>query len=245
MENPPALEDRGATSSVEGPRDPAAPGVTPRKHDRARTRQDILDAATEEFAEQGFSGARVDAIAARTRTTKRMIYYYFGSKEDLYLAVLEGAYRRIRRIEAELHLERFSPVDAVRRLIEFAFDYHENNPQFVQLINSENVNKAVFLSKSEKLVSLGASVVEILGRVIERGKAEEVFRAEVSPVDLHMMISAFCFFRVSNRHTFGTLYDCDFFAPGPRMQHRRMITEMIVGWLERGSGGGEPGGAAS
>lgn len=239
MENPSALG--GAASSIETPEASGGhPGPAPRRHDPARTRQDILAVATEEFAEQGFSGARVDAIAARTRTTKRMIYYYFGSKEDLYLAVLEEAYQSIRRIEAELHLERFSPVDAIRRLVEFAFDYHERNPQFVQLINGENVNKAATLARSGRLSGLSASVIETLGRVLDRGQREGVFRAEVDPVDLHMMISAFCFFRVSNRHTFGTLYETDFFAPGQRARHRRMITGMIIGWLERGPGGAPP-----
>ena len=245
MEYRSRAEEPESALADEGLDEQPSSGSLARKHDASRTRRDIIAVATDEFAEQGFSGARVDAIAARTRSTKRMIYYYFGSKEGLYLAVLEEAYGRIRRVEADLHLEQFPPVEAIRRLVEFAFDYHEDNPHFVQLINGENVNKAAHLSRSAHLKELSWSVIDVLDEVLDRGKREGVFRAEVDPVDLHMMISAFCFFRVSNRHTFGALYACDFFAPGRRATHRQMVSDLVLGWLRSGPAAGEPARAAS
>src|SRR5450830_167486 len=127
---------------------------SPRTNDPARTMAGILEVATAEFASKGLSGARIDEIAAATRTSKRMIYYYFGSKEGLYIAVLEDAYRRMRSIEAELHLEDLAPEDALRRLVEFTFDHHHNNQYFVRLVMNENMERGAYLAQSKSIQQL-------------------------------------------------------------------------------------------
>jgi AcrR family transcriptional regulator len=220
-----------------GKPDPVAPSRKPdratpsRKPDKERTRQNILAVARQEFAEHGLSGARVDAIAARMHTTKRMIYYYFGSKEGLYLAVLEQVYGGIRGLEQTLDLDRLSPVEALRQMIEFTFDYHEANPDFVRLVGVENIHHGQHLARSETLRNLNSTVITALTTILERGRAAGQFHADIDPIDLHMMISAPCFYRVSNRHTFGTLFQRDMGAAEVRARHRRMICDSIIGLL--------------
>jgi AcrR family transcriptional regulator len=203
-----------------------------RKHDPERTKQDILKIATEEFAEHGLSGARVDAIATRMRTTKRMIYYYFGSKEGLYEAVLEKAYADIRAVEAELKLDSLEPEAAIRRLVEFTFDYDESHPNFIRLVTIENIHHAKHLAGSLKIRNVNAAVIETLTSILERGRKSGIFRADVDPIDIHMMISAFCFFRVSNKSTFGAIFDRDLSAPELRERHKRMIGDAIIRLLK-------------
>lgn len=210
----------------------AASGSGPRKPDAARTRQDILRAARQEFSEHGLSGARVDAIAARMRTTKRMLYYYFGSKEGLYLAVLEQVYGDIRSVEQELDLASLSPVEAIRRMIEFTFDYEEAHPEFIRLVSIENIHHGRHLAQSSTLQKQNLIVIDTLTGILERGRRAGVFRSGIDAVDLHLMISAFCFFRVSNRHTFGTLFGCDLTAPLLRAKHKQMIGDAIIRMLE-------------
>ncbi|HEY0524130.1 MAG TPA: TetR/AcrR family transcriptional regulator [Stellaceae bacterium] len=204
-----------------------------RKHDPERTKQDILKVATEEFAEHGLSGARVDAIATRMRTTKRMIYYYFGSKEGLYEAVLEKSYADIRAVETELRLDSLEPEAAIRRLVEFTFDYDESHPDFIRLVTIENIHHAKHLAGSLKIRDVNVAVIETLSAILERGRRSGVFRADVDPIDVHMMISAFCFFRVSNKSTFGAIFDRDLSAPEHRERHKRMIGDAVVRLLKK------------
>ena len=204
-----------------------------RKPDPDATRENILAVAREEFAEKGLSGGRVDAIAARTHTTKRMIYYYFGSKEGLYLAVLEQAYGDIRAVEQTLDLAALPPRDAIRRMVEFTFDYEGSHPSFIRLVMIENIHHGKYLAQSERIRNLNVSVIETLRDILARGKQEGIFDPAVDPVDVHMMISAFCFFRVSNRHTFGALFQRDLDAPELRARHKRMIGDAIIRLLER------------
>src|SRR5664279_465320 len=138
-----------------------------RKHDPVRTKLDILEVATEEFARDGLAGARVDTIAARTRTSKRMIYYYFGSKEGLYLAVLERAYSKMRAAEQELDLARLAPREAIRRLIQYQFEYEEAHPEFVRLISIENIHDGKHVAQSETIQELNISVIEMLATILK------------------------------------------------------------------------------
>ena len=140
-----------------------------RQRDAERTRAELLDVATAEFARNGYSGARVDEIAARTRTTKRMIYYFFGGKEKLYIAVLERAYEGIREHERRLELTHLSPTEAVRRLIEFTFDYQESHPEFIKLVSIENIHEAEYLVKSDVLVPTNSSAVDLLAAFLDAG----------------------------------------------------------------------------
>jgi AcrR family transcriptional regulator len=205
-----------------------------RKPDAQRTRTDILAVARQEFVEHGLSGARVDAIAERTRTTKRMIYYYFGSKEGLYSAVLEQAYSDIRAAEATLALEDLDPLTALRRLIAFTFDYEDSHPDFVRLIAIENIHQAEYLKRLPSIQSVNADVIAMLGSILERGRAQGVFARVCSPVDVHLMISGLCFYRVSNRHTFGATFGCDLSALEVRERHKTMIVETVAGYLRAG-----------
>ena len=205
--------------------------IAPRKPDAEKTRQNILAVARQAFAEHGLSGARVDAIAARISTTKRMIYYYFGSKEGLYLAVLEQVYGGIRALEQTLDLDRLSPVQALRQMIDFTFDYHEENPDFVRLVSVENIHHGEHLKRSETLRNLNSTVIASLTTILERGRTAGLFHIDIDAVDLHMMISAPCYYRVSNRYTFGTLFTRDMNAPDVRERHKRMIADAIIGYL--------------
>lgn len=193
---------------------------------------DILRVATAEFADKGLSGARIDEIAALTRTSKRMIYYYFGSKEGLYVRVLEEAYRRIRRIEADLHLEDLPPEQALRTLVGFTCDYQLANPDFIRLVMNENMHRGEFLAQSSTIQELNVPVISAVRSVYERGVRAGVFRANLDPVDLHMSISALCFFNVSNRHTFSLIFKRDFDSAAAIAARRESIIEMVVRYAQ-------------
>lgn len=205
-----------------------------RKNDPEGTRRNIVDVATEEFASHGYSGARVDAIAAKTRTSKRMIYYYFGGKEQLYLAVLEQAYRSIRELEESLDTQNCGPVEAIRRLVGATFDHDERNPNFIRLVSIENIHRAEHVAQSERLTTLNNPAIELIARILDRGRASGAFVRDVDAVDLHMMISAFCVFRVANRHTFGAIFDRDLTSPALRTHYREMLADMVVGYVTSG-----------
>jgi AcrR family transcriptional regulator len=202
-----------------------------RQRDAERTRSEILEVATREFAEHGLAGARVDEIAAQTRTTKRMIYYYFGGKEQLYIEVLEAAYARIRSVEREVDVEHLDPREAIRRLAELTFDHHDSHPEFIRLVSIENIHHAEHMRKSKRLANLNHPAIALIERILERGHAEQAFRRDVDPIDVHMLISSFCVFRVANRHTFRTLFERDLTDPERRDHYRRMLGDMVVDYL--------------
>jgi AcrR family transcriptional regulator len=212
--------------TAEGP-----PGVPERQRDPERTRGELLDVATEEFAERGFTGARVDEIADRTRTTKRMIYYYFGSKRGLYLAVLERAYAGIRALEQQLDVDDLDPARAMRALAELTFDHHEAHPAFVRLVSIENIHHAEHLRTSPTLPGLAAPATDVLERILERGRAAGLFRDDVDALDVHMIISALCIFRTANRHTFQAVFDRDLLDPARREHYRRMLGDLVLEYL--------------
>ncbi|YCI06105.1 TetR family transcriptional regulator (plasmid) [Ensifer sp. D2-11] len=204
-----------------------------RKNDPEKTKEDILNVATEEFSAFGLSGGRVDSIAEKTRTSKRMIYYYFGSKEGLYLAVLEKAYRKIRALEADLELADLPPVEALRTLIASTFDHDEKNPDFVRLVSIENIHYASHMKRSSEIRELNLSIVRTIEEILDRGRREGVFRRDIDAVDLHMLISAFCFFRVSNRYTFGTIFHRDLSEPDLYNRHKQMIADAVIAYATR------------
>jgi AcrR family transcriptional regulator len=203
----------------------------PRSRDPERTKQDILEVATMEFAANGLAGARVDAIAAKTATTKRMIYYYFESKERLYAEVMERAYGGIRRIEEHMDLDRLDPETALRRLVEFTFDYHDSHPEFVRLVSIENIHNAEHIKGSEAVRRTNAPALAVLRKLLARGHREGVFKRHPDALDMHFMISAMCFYRVGNRNTFGTIFECDLSEPKLRERHRRMISDVVASYL--------------
>jgi AcrR family transcriptional regulator len=202
-----------------------------RQRDPEQTRAEILQVAADEFAEHGFAGARVDRIAAQMRTTKRMIYYYYGSKDDLYLAVLERAYAAIRRAEQEIDVDHLDPIAAIRRLAELTFDHHEAHPSFLRLVSIENIHRAEHLRRSSQIANLNVPAIDLIARILKRGYASGTFKRRVDAIDLHMMISAFCVFRVSNQHTFGVIFDRDLTSPDLRDRYRKMLADMVVSFL--------------
>ena len=204
---------------------------TSRTNDPARTMAGILEVATAEFAAKGLSGARIDEIASITKTSKRMIYYYFESKEGLYVAVLEEAYRRIRQIEQQLHLEDLAPEEALRKLVGFTVDYQWNNPDFVRLVMNENIHRGEFLAQSKTIQGLNIPVVHAVQQVYERGVEQGVFRANLDPLDLHMTMSALSFFNVSNHHTFSLIFKYSLENAVNYQARRESITETMVRYV--------------
>jgi AcrR family transcriptional regulator len=196
-----------------------APAGPERQRDAERTRREILEVAIGEFARDGYSGARVDEIAARTSTTKRMIYYYFGGKEQLYIAALEQ------------DVDHLDPVSAVRTLAELTFDHHESHPDFVSLVAVENIHHGEFIAKSAAIAALNSPVVSVIASILERGYASGAFRRRAEAIDIHLMISSFCFFRMSNRYSFGAIFGVDLLDATRREHYRQMAGDMVVSYL--------------
>jgi AcrR family transcriptional regulator len=205
----------------------AAPATT-RTNDPARTMAGIMEVATHEFAEKGLSGARIDEIAAATKTSKRMIYYYFGNKEGLYLRVLEESYRRVRETEAALRLDDLEPVEALRRLVVFTFDHHRGNEDYIRLVMTENMERGAFLRQSKTIRKLNVPAIDAVSGIYARGLAAGLFRPGLDPVDIHASISALSFFNVSNRHTFGLIYQLDTHAPKALRMRRDNVVDMVL-----------------
>jgi AcrR family transcriptional regulator len=206
----------------------------PSTRDAERTRSEILAVATREFADRGFAGARVDEIAASTRTTKRMLYYYFDDKRGLYMAALRAAYQRIRAAEQAIQVDDLEPIDAIRRIAELTFDHHEAHPEFIRMVSIENLHQAEHLQALGDVDDLGSPALELLERLLARGRETGAFGAGVDAIDVHMVISAFCVFRVSNRYTFGTIVGRDPLDPATRDAQRRRLGDMVVGCLHGG-----------
>jgi AcrR family transcriptional regulator len=180
--------------------------------DAAATRQDILAAATAEFSRKGLGGARVDAIALRAKANKRMIYHYFGSKEKLFIAVLEEAYGQIRSAELELPLADLEPEEALERLMRFTWNYYLAHPEFISLVNSANLHKARHVRGSAGFKASGPPFVGLVKSILDRGVAKGVFRPGIDPVQLNITIAAVGYYYLTNRFTSGILFERDFMA---------------------------------
>jgi AcrR family transcriptional regulator len=205
--------------------------VKGRKNNPEKTRDNILQAAIVEFVAQGLSGARVDAIAERTHTSKRMIYYYFNSKEQLYAEVLEKLYGDIRRTETGLNLDALEPMQAIQRLVEFTFDHHDRNVDFVRIVCIENIHNGENVKQSPTIRALSQNIVETLDKLLRRGESEGLFRQGVDAIDLHLMISSFCFYRISNRHTFSEIFQIDLVDEQVKQRHKDMICDSVTRYL--------------
>ncbi|MGW0246676.1 TetR family transcriptional regulator [Nocardia goodfellowii] len=202
-----------------------------RRRDSDRTKENILTVATKEFADNGFAGARMDLIAERTHTTKRMIYYYFGDKEGLYQAVLEQSYGAIRALERDLDTSGLGPVEAIRALAELTFDHHEQHPDFIRLVAGENLLRGEHIRRSEVLMRLGTPAADLLSEILSEGQDRGVFRSDVDALDVHMIISSYCVFRIANRHTWLALFGRDMIAPESHDHQRRILADMVVAFL--------------
>jgi len=201
--------------------------------DPARTRGRILGAATDEFARYGLGGARVERIAAQAGANKRMLYYYFGSKEALFLAVLEESYAQIRSAERALDLEHRDPREALRRLVEFTWNYYLEHPEFMTLLNSENLHKGRHVRRSQRVRQLHSPLVEMLRAILRRGERQRLFRAGVDPVQLYISIAGEGYFYLCNRYTLSRIFDRDLMAPRALAGRARHITQTILNSVRR------------
>lgn len=198
------------------------------KQDPVAVRADILRIAVEQFATHGLSGARVDEIARQTASSKRMIYYYFTDKEGLYRAALESEYRRVRRAEGALELDRTDPVGAMRQLVGFTYDFHRKNPNFVRLISIENVHGATYLEHSDVIRELNQRAVEQVGAIYEAGCKAGKFRTGLTPLELHWAMSAMSFYNVSNGHTFAAGFGPELHSDKGQEVLRERVVDMVV-----------------
>jgi AcrR family transcriptional regulator len=215
---------RKPTKSAKG----AAPKPT---RDPERTRARILEAARTEFAAHGLGGARVDRIAANADANKRMLYYYFGNKDDLFLAVLEGAYAHIRDAEKELRLTEIDPPEAIRRLVAFTWEYYLEHPEFMTLLNSANLHQGRHLKKSAKVRSMHSPFVAMIEEVLERGRKSGVFRAGVDPVQLYISIAALTYFYLGNKFTLSEIFGRDLLSPRAKAERLAHMGELVLGFL--------------
>ena len=191
----------------------------------------ILEAAKQEFAAHGLAGARVDRIAANAGANKRMLYYHVGNKEDLYLAVLEGAYEKIRAEERGLDLEHLDPPEAIERLIDFTWNYFLRNPEFLALLNTENLAKARHLKRSTKVKSMHSPFVEMIRTVVTRGVESGDFRVAVDPVQLYISIAALCFFYLSNSATLSVIFGRDLLKKEARDERLAHMVALVLAAL--------------
>jgi AcrR family transcriptional regulator len=198
-----------------------------KQRDAERTKAALLDAAAIEFAEKGYASARVEDIAQRVGLTKRLVFYYFESKEKLYIAALESAYQHIRTQEAALGGASLPPREALARISAFTFDYYVAHPGFVRLVASENIEGGAFLAKSGLVRASNRGVIELLEEILERGRNEGIFRKDVGATDVHMTISSLAFFCIANRHTFGTLFDVDMNSSAFLEAKRAQIVDIV------------------
>jgi len=204
---------------------------TRKRPDNGPIREQILAAASTEFAERGLNGARLDVIAKRARTTRAMIYYYFGGREALYLTALEDAYRNIRAAEAHLDITHMPPVAAMTRLIEFVFDYYQSNPDFVALVVAENQTGGRYIRKSRQLRAINVSIIDTLRTVLDHGVDAGVFRRGIDAIDVHLAISALGFFQVANRSTFSYIFRRDLRDPTQVMHNRALVVAIVLRYL--------------
>ena len=203
------------------------------KRDPARNRGRILASALGEFARYGLGGARVDRIAAHAGANKRMLYYYFGNKEDLFLAVLESRYAHIRKAEQGLHLADLDPAEGVRRLVAFTWTYYLEHPEFLTLLNSENLHRARHLRRSRQVAAMHSPLVATLRGLLDRGVRRGQFRRGVDPVQLYISIAGLGYFYLSNRHTLSTIFQRDLLAARNKSERLRHMTELVLGYLTK------------
>lgn len=210
-----------------------ADGAPVRTQDPEGTRQNIIEIASEEFALSGLAGARIDEIAARTRTSKRMIYYYFGDKEGLYLSCLENAYRLVREGESKLDIEGLAPLEALRRLVEFTFDHHHLHEEFIRMVMIENIHHGEYLERSTVIRDLNVTAIDTIKVLYERGVAAQLFRPHIDPIELHWQISALCFFNVSNRATFSKIFGRDIGSAKAQASLKKNAVDMVLRYVAR------------
>jgi AcrR family transcriptional regulator len=213
----------------------AAAALDFRPRDADRTREEILRAAMAEFADHGFGGARMEAIAERGKVDKKLIYYYFTGKDELFLAVLEQSYADIRAAEHALHLESSDPLQAIETLVAFTWNHYLRHPEFLALLNSENQARAGHLKRSRRIRQMNSPLIDVLADVLARGEASGVLRSGIDPIQLYISIAGVAYFYLSNKHTLGAVFGRDLMAPDALAERLRHMTEVILGYVRKPS----------
>jgi AcrR family transcriptional regulator len=207
--------------------------AAPNKRSAADTKARILDAALSEFATRGFAGARVDVIASQARSNKRMLYAYVGNKDALWLATLEAVYAAKRQEERELATATLSPEEAMRALIRFNFRYHVEHPEFVALVNNENLMGARMLRRSKRVPQLYSPLLETLTEVLRRGQRAKVFRGGVDPMQLYISIAALGYFFCSNIRSLSVIFASDLDSPAGMKRREEHVIEVVMSYLDK------------
>jgi len=228
------IEEKTRTRTGEAPEmAPKEPSKTgrQRKRDPERTAAAILEAGIAEFSQHGYDGARVDGIARRAHVNKRMLYHYYGGKDGLYVAVLEGRYAAIRAAERELDLSRREPIEAMRQLVLFTWNYYIEHPEFLAILAVENQHKARFLTRSDHIVEMNSPLIEAIAEVLRRGEAEGVFRAGVDPVELYISMASLGAFYLSNRWTLSAIFSRELTSKPALQEWGEHIVEMVLAFV--------------
>jgi AcrR family transcriptional regulator len=216
-----------------GARPAAAPKKRPRPaRDAERSRARVLAAATREFAEGGLNGARIDRIATRAGVNKQLIYYYFGSKADLYVAVLESAYAALRAAESDLHLDALDPVAGIRELALFNWRYHVAHPELISLVRTENLHKARHLRRSRRLSELNPPLVAAVSGLLRRGAESGQFRDDADPIEVYVTIAALSFYYLGNSATLAVNFGRDLLAPERLERWGEHMVDVILSYLQ-------------
>lgn len=202
------------------------PGV--REQAAQTTRDNILKAAIKVFARYGYEGGSVEKISKAAKSFDRMIYYYFGSKEGLFIEVLEETYRRMNDAESKLDLDTAQPLEALQEVIRFVVGYYRKNPEFITLLNTENLHKGKHISKSMRAREYSSPAIEVIRRVLDSGQAQGLFRKDVSARDVYLLIAATGYFYMSNRHTLAAFLGEDLETPDALAHWEAFVIDTVL-----------------
>jgi AcrR family transcriptional regulator len=222
------------TPSVAAPTDKKP--VRGRPTGQVATRENILRAAIDLFAKSGFAGARVEKISKAARSTDRMIYYYFGSKEGLFVAVLETIYKELGDAEGALDLSGLNPDESLRAIIRFTWNHYRTHPEMLTLLNNENLHQGKHLTRSKRVKDLSFPLLSTLTEVLTRGVKEKVFRADITPNDLYIATCALGYFYLSNRYTMSAFLGTDLMAPAALANWQEVMEDVLLSFVQRGTG---------
>jgi TetR/AcrR family transcriptional regulator len=229
-EEPPLARNGASRRTIPGLRGAERPARV-KKRDSEATRARILQAAMQEFAAKGLE-ARIEDIAEIAGANRRMAYYYFGSKEGLYLAALEATYFELVQVEKTIDVDALGPLDAIAALISAKFEHYVKYPHYVEFVKIENLYQARHLKTSRRIAEMRAPLISIIKRVLRQGQVAGVLRKDVDPLDLYISICALGFFVFSNRYTLGTIFNADLTSPNALRRRKRLIIDMVTAYLQ-------------
>ena len=205
----------------------------PRKAARngSLTRMKIIETASAEFVEKGYAGARVDEIVKKANISKNLLYHHFGSKEKLFIRVLEYNYTQLRAHQMDIHIQGMSPVDGMRNLINATFQYFVDHPEIISLLNTENLHKAIHIKQSERILSMYHPVIDMIKELLWRGTKDGIFRTGVDAIDLYISIVALVYYYMSNRYTLSSIFNIDLTETARVRQRNDHVVDMLINYL--------------